>query len=165
MHLFSLIPAYLPHSLLHLVLYPLPGQWKPLASKRLTSHVPSCLNQCHLSLLDMKKGTISSLRHHCLSICSWPSQAMSRAVCSSVVHRMLHVHGEDVPSLSTLTVPNIFPVFSERSYCRTCEDTDWLARWKLSNLVLLLTSSPFSHFQLKQMMSERKKEKTHRKDI
>lgn len=42
----------------------------------------------------MERGAISSLRHYCLSIRSW----LSRAVCSSVVHRMLHVHGEDVPS-------------------------------------------------------------------
>lgn len=35
-------------------------------------------------------------------ICSWPSRMMSQAFCSSVVHRMLHVHGGDVPSsLST----------------------------------------------------------------
>lgn len=46
----------------------------------------------------MERKTISSLRHHCLSIRSWLSRAMSRTVCSSVVHRMLHVHGEDVPS-------------------------------------------------------------------
>lgn len=87
------------------------------------------INAISLSLLDMEKGTISSLRHHCLSICSWLSLAMSWAVCLSVVHRMLHVHGEDVPSsLSTLTVPDIFPVFSETSHCWTGEDTDGLAR-------------------------------------
>lgn len=46
----------------------------------------------------MERRTISSLRHHCLPVRSWRSWARSWAVCSFVVHRMLHVHGEDVPS-------------------------------------------------------------------
>lgn len=63
------------------------------------------------SLSGTWRGTISSLCHHCLSIRSWLSWVMSQAICSSVVHWMLHVHGEDVPpslsSYSTWYISNI----------------------------------------------------------
>lgn len=134
-----------------------------------------------LALSDMKRGEHLFISSSSLSVHPLLAQLGDEPgpVCSSVVHRMLHVHGEDVPSslssYSTWYISSILKKKKEkkRRHCWTCEDTDRLARWKMSNPVLrsfpslLLDWSPLSHFQLQQMMSERKKrkkrEKTHRK--
>lgn len=47
--------------------------------------------------------------------------------------------------LAPLTVPDIFPVFLERSHCRTCEDADRLAGWQMP---LKNSNSVFQFFLL-----------------
>lgn len=74
-------------------------------------------------------------------------------------------------SLSTLTVPDIFPVFSERTHCWTCEDTDRLAKQKIllkkvkSSVPVLsiVTAGSEPPLSLPDETNDVREKKTHRK--
>lgn len=82
--------------------HPRSWPWCAITIKKITPIPPS---------LGRGEGTISSLCHRCPSICYWLRQPTSWAVCLSAVHRILHVHREDAPSLLSSYKNLIFPAF------------------------------------------------------
>lgn len=133
---FHLIPYF--HSFLSSYLFSQRrgNHWHPRGWPVVCHHAKINANSLSLSLWDMERGTISSLHPHCLSSALGPAgwwakpsvHLLSTGCCMSMEGMFL--------LLSPLSIPDIFPVFSERRHCWTWGDTDRQSRWKNKKMTL-----------------------------